>query len=335
MGRTRQWIGFFIMLAGLGLLAGPFLLGTGERWAQEQAVDSFYRSVEENQTAPSLPSAGDTPDRPAKPWNAFYEAAKAYNESLTPETLNAMTGSEDLEQFLLDPEEYGFSRDVIGTIRIPRMEIELGLYLGAKDANMAKGAAIFGMTSFPLGENNENTAIAGHRGWRGSPMFRDIQKLQMDDPIYITTPWQELMYRVCEIRIVTPEDNSWCQIQQDRTLISLMTCHPYGQNSQRYIVFAELCREEEPAREEDTLQSFDPGPRTATLVHSDGTSETVMVDPSAIQPDGSEYGSVLSNFIILAEDTMQAVAWIAAVLVALAGLWLTVMTLRDHRKTKD
>ena len=41
MGRTRQWIGFFIMLAGLGLLAGPFLLGTGERWAQEQAVDSF------------------------------------------------------------------------------------------------------------------------------------------------------------------------------------------------------------------------------------------------------------------------------------------------------
>ena len=91
MGRTRQWIGFFIMLAGLGLLAGPFLLGTGERWAQEQAVDSFYRSVEENQTAPSLPSAGDTPDRPSKPWNAFYEAAKAYNESLTPETLNAMT----------------------------------------------------------------------------------------------------------------------------------------------------------------------------------------------------------------------------------------------------
>ena len=157
----------------------------------------------------------------------------------------------------------------------------------------------------------------------------------MEDPIYITTPWQELMYRVCEIRIVTPEDNSWCQIQQDRTLISLMTCHPYGQNSQRYIVFAELCREEKPAREEDTLQSFDPGPRTATLVHSDGTSETVMVDPSAIQPDGSEYGSVLSNFIILAEDTMQAVAWIAAVLVALAGLWLTVMTLRDHRKTKD
>lgn len=335
MARIRQWIGFLIMLAGLGLLAGPFLLGAREEWVQERAVDSFYQSVEEAQTAAS-PLSDDTPLTAQKPWNGFYEAAKAYNESLL-DGQDAMTKPEDVEQFALDPQRYRFYRDVIGTIRIPRMEIELGLYLGASDENMEKGAAILGMTSMPLGEKNENAAIAGHRGWRGAPMFREIQRLQIDDPIYVTTPWQILTYRVCEIRIVTPEDNSWCKIQPDRTLISLMTCHPYGQNSRRYIVFAELCQEDMPTEAEivqNNIQSFDPGPRTVTVVNSDGTSETVMVDPSTIQPDGSEYGSVLSNFIILAEDKMRTIAWIAAVLVTLAGIWLTAMTVRDVRKKK-
>lgn len=335
MARIRQWIGFLIMLAGLGLLAGPFLLGAREEWVQEQAVDSFYQSVEEAQTAAPEPLTDDTLLTAHKPWNGFYEAAKAYNESLL-DGQDAMTRPEDVEQFALNPEHYRFYRDVIGTIRIPRMEIELGLYLGANNENMEKGAAILGMTSFPLGESSENTAIAGHRGWRGAPMFREIQKLQIDDPIYVTTPWRTLTYRVCEIRIVTPEDTSWCEIQRDRTLISLMTCHPYGQNYQRYIVFAELSLEDMPTEEEiirNDIQSFDPAPRTVTLVNADGTSETVMVDPSTIQPDGSEYGAVLSNFVILAEDKMRTIAWIAAVLVAFAGTWLTVMTVRDFRKT--
>ena len=246
-----------------------------------------------------------------------------------------MNSRTDVEQFALSALDYGYAENIIGTIRIPRMEIELGLYLGANSENMAKGTAIFGMTSLPLGQESENAAIAGHRGWRGAPMFREIQKLQLDDPIYVTTPWQTLVYRVCEIRIVTPEDNTWCKIQQGRTLISLMTCHPYGQNYQRYIVFAELCQEEKPSEEEiiqSNLQSYDPAPREVTLVNSDGTSETVIVDPASIQPDSSEYGSVLSNFVILAEDNMKTAAWIAAALTGLTGIWLTVLTLRDFRK---
>lgn len=333
--RVRQWIGFFIMLAGLGLMAGPFLLGAREEKVQEQVVDSFYQGVEKAE----LPDgATETlPRMPQEPQDAFYQAAKDYNASLLGGGQDAMLHRADVEQFALNALDYGSSENIIGTIQIPRMEIELGLYLGANSENMAKGAAIFGMTSLPLGQESENAAIAGHRGWRGAPMFREIQKLQMDDPIYITTPWRTLVYRVCEIRIVTPEDNTWCKIQQGRTLISLMTCHPYGQNYQRYVVFAELCQEEKPSEEEilqDNEESYDSAPRAVTLVNADGTRETVMVDPATIQPDGREYGSVLSNFVILAEDKMKVVAWIAAALVALIGIWLTVLTIRDFRNTK-
>ena len=340
--RIRQWIGFLIMLAGLGLLAGPFLLGIRGEKLQEQVVDSFYQELKKEDTVPEkLPETQNQSETqtllPEEPQDAFYQAAKAYNESLLRDGQETMSSRADVEQFALSALDYGAAENIIGTIQIPRMEIELGLYLGANAENMAKGAAIFGMTSLPLGRESENVAIAGHRGWQGTPMFREIQKLQMDDPIYITTPWQTLVYRVCEIRIVSPEDNTWCKIQQGRTLISLMTCHPYGQNYQRYIVFARLCQEEKPSAEEmmeNNLQSYDPTPREVTLVHSDGTRETVAVDPATIQPDGSEYGSVLSNFVILAEDTMGLAAWIFAALVAVTGIWLTILTLRDFQESR-
>ena len=340
--RIRQWIGFLIMLAGLGLLAGPFLLGIRGEKLQEQVVDSFYQERKKEDTVPEkLPETQNQPETqtllPEEPQDAFYQAAKAYNESLLRDGQETMSSRADVEQFALSALDYGAAETIIGTIQIPRMEIELGLYLGANAENMAKGAAIFGMTSLPLGRESENVAIAGHRGWQGTPMFREIQKLQMDDPIYITTPWQTLVYRVCEIRIVSPEDSSWCKIQQGESLITLMTCHPYGQNYQRYIVFARLCQEEKPSAEEmmeNNLQSYDPTPREVTLVHSDGTRETVAVDPATIQPDGSEYGSVLSNFVILAEDTMGLAAGIFAALVAVTGIWLTILTLRDFQESR-
>lgn len=357
--RIRQWIGFLIMLAGLGLLSGPFLIGARGERIQEQVVDSFYQEIDrsgvnpaaEENTSEEEISEKDSPEeetsdetdmpkeeetQPAKEnLDAFYQAAKSYNNSLSSFGQDAMMSRGDVEKFALCALDYGFSENIIGTIQVPRMEIELGMYLGANSENMAKGVAIFGMTSLPLGEESENVAIAGHRGWSGTPMFRDIQKLQINDPIYITTPWKTLTYRVCEIKIVTPEDNTWCKIQQGRTLISLMTCHPYGHNYQRYIVFAELCQEEKPSEEEiieNNIQSYDSSPRAVKLVNSDGTSETVMVDPATIQPDGSEYGSVMSNFVILAEDKMKIAAGVAAVLVALMGIRLTVQTLRDFRK---
>ena len=340
--RIRQWIGFLIMLAGLGLLAGPFLLGIRGEKLQEQVVDSFYQELKKEDTVPEkLPETQNQSETqtllPEEPQDAFYQAAKAYNESLLRDGQETMSSRADVEQFALSALDYGAAENIIGTIQIPRMEIELGLYLGANAENMAKGAAIFGMTSLPLGRESENVAIAGHRGWQGTPMFREIQKLQMDDPIYLTTPWQTLVYRVCEIRIVSPEDSSWCKIQQGESLITLMTCHPYGQNYQRYIVFARLCQEEKPSAEEmmeNNLQSYDPTPREVTLVHSDGTRETVAVDPATIQPDGSEYGSVLSNFVILAEDTMGLAAGIFAALVAVTGIWLTILTLRDFRESR-
>lgn len=125
---------------------------------------------------------------------------------------------------------------------------------------------------------------------------------------------------------------------------------------------------------EENLRTYDPTPLKVILVNSDGSSEMVSVSPASIkpnrseygaaapayvepesipevpaseasesisevsasiEPESSEYGSVLSNVVILAEDKMKTAAWIAAVVVALVGVWLTIATVRDFRKSKN
>lgn len=321
--RVKQWIGFLIMLAGLAFLAGPFVAGGIAGNEQKKVADQVEKENQEKKS--------DKKD-------AFYQAALAYNQSLVKNGQDGMKTKADVEHFALDARDYGYSQNTTGTIEIPRMNVKLGLYLGASEENMSKGAAVFGMTSMPLGNKNENVAVAGHRGWWGTPMFRDIQLLQKNDPIYVTTPWKTLVYRVYDIQIVTPEDNSWCKIQKGRSLLTLMTCHPYGYNYQRYIVFAKLTNEKKPSDQQikkNNKDSFDASDRIVTQKDAKGNTQSVTVSPASIQPDGREYGAFWSNLQILAEDKMKIVAGIAAVLVLFTGIYLTVATIRDIRQRKQ
>ena len=53
---------------------------------------------------------------------------------------------------------------MLAVLWIPRLNLELPVYLGASRENLAKGAALLGQTSMPLGGENTNTVIAAHRG---------------------------------------------------------------------------------------------------------------------------------------------------------------------------
>lgn len=331
------------MVIGLGFLMGPFVVGYFTGKSQNEVVSRYEDELRQGDTADSDQaeiSAGEK-SKIEKDRERFYKDAVAYNKSLTENGQDHMNATADVENFALDARNYGYSENMIGTIEIPRLDEKLGIYLGADYDGMAKGVAIFGMTSLPLGLGDENVAIAGHRGWRGTPVFRDIQLIQVHDPIYITTPWRTLVYRVTGMEIVTPDDNTWCKIEKGRTMISLMTCHPYGNNYQRYIVFAELTDEEKPSDEEiskTNRDTFDNTARQVTVREADGRTYTVDVDAESIEPDGSEYGAFWSNVKILAEKKMKPVAMMAAVIVFITGIWLLYVTLRDkcrHRKRRD
>lgn len=238
----------------------------------------------------------------------LLQELQAYNERLYEEGQSSLQDPFDYETSSIDLTKYGFSQNVIGTLWIPRMEVELPIYLGASHENMALGAGLLGETSVPIGGKNTNVVIAAHRGWKGIPMFRDIQALQLGDKIQITTPWDTLIYRVCELKVILPGDSDEILIQEGRDLVTLLTCHPYTKNYQRYMVVAERSIEETSTKEEDlqeASETYDEEPRAVEMMQEDGTTEMIKVDPASIRPsihEGEEDGAQFSNLQIWMED---------------------------------
>ena len=139
----------------------------------------------------------------------------------------------------MDLSEYGIDDGMIGILDIPKMDVTLPLYLGATQEKMAKGAVMLGQTSFPVQGTDSNCVIAAHRGWKGIPMFREIERLEIGDELTIQNCQETLSVPCVEIEIILPDESDKIMIQPGRNMVTLMTCHPYTQNSKRYVVYCD------------------------------------------------------------------------------------------------
>ena len=143
------------------------------------------------------------------------------------------------EQPAIDLADFGLDGNIIGFVSIPKMDIELPILLGANKLNMREGAAHLTGTSYPIGGRDTNCVLAAHRAYSKAPMFRDIQKLQIGDDVIIRNFRETLIYRVTELQVISPTDVQELLIQEGRDLVTLITCHPYRHNYQRYVVYCE------------------------------------------------------------------------------------------------
>lgn len=160
-----------------------------------------------------------------------YKKAVRYNEEIYKNRQKDLKDVKSYQRF-----SSGIKKD-FGYLVIKKMKIKLPLYLGATKQNMSKGAAIMGETSIPIGMKNSNCVIAAHRGYKGIPYFREIEKLKIGDKVLINNPWEKLRYKVTEIMIIHPDDLDEIRIQKGKEMITLLTCHPYqGHGRFRYIV---------------------------------------------------------------------------------------------------
>lgn len=216
-------IGMSLILLGIAVFLYPVIVNqVNKRYMKEKidifVIESRYEDVSEKDT--------------------LKQAFIYYNQMLYEEGQNIVdTFSYQVEEFNL--REYGYSENIVAYIDVPKMNITLPIYLGATDTNLNKGAALLSKTSIPIGGINSNSVIAAHRGLISSDMFRNIQKLKIGDDIKITNQWEELIYKVCDIKIIDSDDIDSILIQENRDLITLITCHPYRENYQRYVVYAE------------------------------------------------------------------------------------------------
>lgn len=134
---------------------------------------------------------------------------------------------------------YGINNNTIGYIKIPDMNVNLPIFLGASEENMKKGAVHLTETSYPIGGENTNCVIAAHRGYSKTAMFRNIEKLEIGDQVFIENFRERIVYQVMQLRIISPTDINQVLIKEGKDMLTLITCHPYRKNSQRYVVFCE------------------------------------------------------------------------------------------------
>lgn len=140
--------------------------------------------------------------------------------------------------------DYGLPDETFGVITIPKIEVEMPLYLGASEQNMANGAAVLSQTSIPIGGLDTNAVIAGHRGYSGYKYFKDIDQLEIGDEVIIRNLWREIHYKVVDIQIVLPNGVEAILIQPGKELVTLLTCHPYASGGKyRYLVFCERIKD--------------------------------------------------------------------------------------------
>lgn len=142
----------------------------------------------------------------------------------------------------------------VGYIEIPEIELKLPLFVGATEENMSKGAVVLAGTSMPVGGTNTNCVIAGHRGYGGSPYFRDIDQLQVGSEVHINNLWESMTYKVTGTRIIHATECDILQIQPDKDMVTLFSCYPYLSIGTKYrlVIFCERAEEEEKKTESET-----------------------------------------------------------------------------------
>ena len=231
-----------VFAAGLAFLLYPSLWGA----AVDQKISLNAQGfLNRDETAPTIPDVIVTVDSPTeseetRDYPELWADMVRYNEAIYTQGQAGLSCEYDYQKPSFTLTQYGLADEVFGVISIPAMELEMPIFLGATEQHMADGAAHLSQTSLPIGGENTNCVIAGHRGYNGASYFRYIDKLKVGDAVYITNLWERLTYRVCEIKIIDPHDVTEILIQPGRELLTLLTCHPYASGGrQRYVVYCE------------------------------------------------------------------------------------------------
>lgn len=251
MKRTRKvliLVMLMVFIAGLGILFYPCLQGAVDDYRIELEAHEFLKIVETAPTLPkeTIPVITEPKGTEPAPYLELRKAMQSYNQQIWEEKQTGLCDPWAYEQPSFKLGDYGIDDEVFGVINIPKLRLEMPIYLGATYQHMADGAAHLSQTSLPIGGKNTNCVIAGHRGWGGASYFRYITDLEVGDEVIITNLWDELQYTVVETKIIAPNDVKEILIQENRELLTLLTCHPYASGGKyRYVVYCERNQEME------------------------------------------------------------------------------------------
>ena len=166
-------------------------------------------------------------------YTALFEQAQAYNETLF-QLDKPLTEHRQLVEYwdILDVSGTG----MFGYITVPKISQELPVYHGTSEGVLSVAVGHLEGTSIPIGGENTHSVVSAHRGLPTAVLFTHLDRMEIGDTFYFTILDRTITYQVDQIRIVEPHDTSLIGIEVGKDYCTLLTCTPYGINTQRLLV---------------------------------------------------------------------------------------------------
>lgn len=182
---------------------------------------------------------------------AILQEAVEYNKQLKLQGRDIVTDAD------YEPDDYYETllnltgNSMMGYVEIPKIDVTEPIYHYTHEISLGKGIGHIHGSSLPVGGKNTHSVLTGHRGLPNQKFFSDLDKVSIGDKFYIHVLGTVLAYRIYDIQEIEPHQVEILKIQDDRDLMTLVTCTPYGVNTERLLVMGERISVEELELDED------------------------------------------------------------------------------------
>ena len=223
-----------LLLAGILVLLYPVFATQYNNYRQESIASQFSAVAED-----AGPDAVAENLRRADEYNATAAESPILDPWLDAQRPDTEPYQEYLSQLNLN--------DVMATVKIPSINVNLPIYHGTESATLDKGVGHLFGTALPVGGDSTHTVLTGHTGLGTATMFDQLTSLKEGDVFYIEVPGRHLKYQINDIRVVLPNETETLNKVKGKDLATLITCTPYGINTHRLLVTGERVPMDEEA----------------------------------------------------------------------------------------
>lgn len=224
--------GYILILFGLITLAFPFSKRIYSNIENKYKIEKIIKAQKEDEK-----------------FDQIEEKAKEYNEIVKNSDISMVDpfAGENLGSVnILNNQD-----DIFAYLVIPKININLPIFLDASYEHMAKGVGQVSGTSIPVGGESTRSVLAGHRGWWTDVFLLYVNDLVEGDKFYIKRGEKTLTYEVFSKEVVSPYDWEKLKVIDKEDIVTLMTCTPYPLSTYRLLVNAKRLEEKEEVAQDE------------------------------------------------------------------------------------
>ena len=225
--KTTTFLCVIVFLAGLSLLLYPFVANQWNSYRQSRLISNYESTVAEMEEAGEID------------YEKEWQKANAYNAALLPSILpdsfavaEASDEEDDAYMSCLNLTGDG----MMGIVEIPKIDVKIPIYHTTEDEVLQKAAGHLEGSSLPVGGESTHSVISAHRGLPSATLFTDLDQMEEGDHFLIHILDDTLCYEVDQILVVEPKQTESLAVEEGEDLVTLLTCTPYGVNTERLLV---------------------------------------------------------------------------------------------------